>query len=824
LINGVSGDGSIVVGNGPGGASQWLSDGTPELLESPPEVARAAPYAANFDGSVIAGSATLATGERGLCRWVDGQMQYLGILFGSGGMFPPTAISADGSVIVGYAWSNDYPYHAFRWTQETGFQDLGVPPDGSSIESMALGVSADGRIVVGDYWGATGWEPFVWTQSMGMVDLREYLLSQDVSVDGSFPGGVQGRQGAVPGISPDGSAVVVNSSPGLNLSYSFLVRGLSLNCVNIATQPTAQLDCGSGTAGFSVAAAGDGALTYQWQWRTGPDQAWVDVSEGANANPLTGLFIFSVAGAQGTDLQVFDSQLRDATDVQADFRCVVTAPCGHVNSNPAALVIGYAPTITGQSNTQVACHSGWTYIWVVASGTPAPTYQWRLNGQPIDGATGSAHYISSVSAGDVGSYDCVVTNACGTVTSDAASLGLYDGPTITADPIPQTVCEGGEISFSVSASSGTPWANYYQWRLNGNPIGGLIWSSGTYTATAGIESAGSYDCVVTNVCGSSVTSNAAVLTVLPGPTITAQPTSRAVCPGGSFSFSVSSSDSPEPTYQWRFNGNPINGATASTYTSTAGAEAAGSYDCVLTIGTGCSATTSAAWLTVNCDAAHSLITNGDFSAGNTGFTSDYRYTDYNSTEGEYTISTTPGSFNGAYFNPANASPMLVVNGATAPGLRVWMQTVAVTPGVTYRLSLRGFTAVSGGPAILQFTINDIDVGSSLTLPQDPGTWATLEVRWTAAGDTAAVVINDLNTDRYPNDFYIDDITMAPACGSADFNGDGDLGTDADIEAFFACLGGSCCPACGSADFNGDGDLGTDADIEAFFRVLGGGSC
>ena len=30
--------------------------------------------------------------------------------------------------------------------------------------------------------------------------------------------------------------------------------------------------------------------------------------------------------------------------------------------------------------------------------------------------------------------------------------------------------------------------------------------------------------------------------------------------------------------------------------------------------------------------------------------------------------------------------------------------------------------------------------------------------------------------------------------------------------------------CGSADFNGDGDVGTDADIEAFFRVLAGGSC
>jgi hypothetical protein len=64
------------------------------------------------------------------------------------------------------------------------------------------------------------------------------------------------------------------------------------------------------------------------------------------------------------------------------------------------------------------------------------------------------------------------------------------------------------------------------------------------------------------------------------------------------------------------------------------------------------------------------------------------------------------------------------------------------------------------------------------------------------------------------------------CGTSDFNGDGDFGTDADIESFFACLAGSCCPTCfaGGSDFNGDGDTGTDADIEAFFRVLAGGNC
>jgi hypothetical protein len=68
--------------------------------------------------------------------------------------------------------------------------------------------------------------------------------------------------------------------------------------------------------------------------------------------------------------------------------------------------------------------------------------------------------------------------------------------------------------------------------------------------------------------------------------------------------------------------------------------------------------------------------------------------------------------------------------------------------------------------------------------------------------------------------------VPPPCGSADFNCDGDVGTDADIAGFFSCLSGNCpaAPCANSADFNGDGDVGTDADIEAFFRVLGGGTC
>src|SRR5207245_1666457 len=63
----------------------------------------------------------------------------------------------------------------------------------------------------------------------------------------------------------------------------------------------------------------------------------------------------------------------------------------------------------------------------------------------------------------------------------------------------------------------------------------------------------------------------------------------------------------------------------------------------------------------------------------------------------------------------------------------------------------------------------------------------------------------------------------PPCGSADFDCDGDVGTDADIEWFFRCLAGECPAGCGSsADFNMGGDGGTDGDGGWFLRVLGAG--
>jgi uncharacterized membrane protein len=106
-------------------------------------------------------------------------------------------------------------------------------------------------------------------------------------------------------------------------------------------------------------------------------------------------------------------------------------------------------------------------------------------------------------------------------------------------------------------------------------------------------------------------------------------------------------------------------------------------------------------------------------------------------------------------------------------------------------------------------------------PADSG-WTHLEQAYAVSFDGSTIV--GFGTRNGQHEAFV--AVLPIACGTSDFNGDGVFGADNDIEAFFACLGGTCCATCyaGGADFNADGDSGTDQDIETFFRVLSGGVC
>jgi hypothetical protein len=83
-----------------------------------------------------------------------------------------------------------------------------------------------------------------------------------------------------------------------------------------------------------------------------------------------------------------------------------------------------APQVTVGPDSQSVDEGDAVVLTVEWSGTGPVRHQWRLDGQPIVGALGATYTISSMSEDDVGSYDCVLTNACGNFTSSAATVSI----------------------------------------------------------------------------------------------------------------------------------------------------------------------------------------------------------------------------------------------------------------------------------------------------------------------------------------------------------------------------------------------------------------
>ena len=81
-----------------------------------------------------------------------------------------------------------------------------------------------------------------------------------------------------------------------------------------------------------------------------------------------------------------------------------------------------APYITNQPQSQMVIAGGSASFTVGAAGTPPLTYQWRLNGTNLSGATGSSYTDSNAQPADAGSYTVVVADIAGSSTSSVATL------------------------------------------------------------------------------------------------------------------------------------------------------------------------------------------------------------------------------------------------------------------------------------------------------------------------------------------------------------------------------------------------------------------
>jgi hypothetical protein len=196
-----------------------------------------------------------------------------------------------------------------------------------------------------------------------------------------------------------------------------------------------------------------------------------------------------------------------------------------------------------------------------------------------------------------------------TTTSNSSGSGSGSGsggptaPTITTQPVSQTVGVGQSATFFVIASGSTPLT--YQWQKNGMNIAGATSSSYTTPAAASTDNAAKFTVAVSNSVGSA-TSNAAILTVTlaqqgnGAPQITIQPASQTVTAGQSATFTVAATGSPTLAYQWQENHVNIAGATSASYTTpvTATSNSGETFDVVVSNSVG-TVTSVSVSLTVN---------------------------------------------------------------------------------------------------------------------------------------------------------------------------------------------------------------------------------
>jgi hypothetical protein len=174
---------------------------------------------------------------------------------------------------------------------------------------------------------------------------------------------------------------------------------------------------------------------------------------------------------------------------------------------------------------------------VQAVSTIPPLYQWRKDGVELNyhvnpSAITGRLVLDRLSISDAGDYDCVITNACGSTTTDDVQLFLGSAPIIISQPQSAEVCPQGSVTLTMGWLGSLPAT--FQWQIE-SPV-----NSGTYIDLADVNAprftrrdtdtrsmtiaaklgetlppafvASRYRCIVTNAC-ESATSQPALVTV-----------------------------------------------------------------------------------------------------------------------------------------------------------------------------------------------------------------------------------------------------------------------------------------------------------------------
>jgi hypothetical protein len=201
----------------------------------------------------------------------------------------------------------------------------------------------------------------------------------------------------------------------------------------ISTQPQSQTVAVGASVTFTVQASGSPAPTFQWT-RNGT----------------------AIVGATTSTLSLSNVQTGDA----GSYAVQITNSAGNVTSAPATLTVATvpvntAPVIAAHPVSVTAATGGTAALAVVASGTPAPSFQWRKDGSPLAGATDAILNLRAVTAAQAGAYSVVVSNSGGSTTSNAATLSVASGEGRLANLSVRTSLGSGATLIVGFATNGT---------------------------------------------------------------------------------------------------------------------------------------------------------------------------------------------------------------------------------------------------------------------------------------------------------------------------------------------------------------------------------
>ncbi len=401
----------------------------------------------------------------------------------------------------------------------------------SAGESHALALKADGTVVA---WGDNQLgETTVPAGLNGVVEVAAGgVHSLALKSDGTVVAWGDNLFGET--TVPTGLSGVVAISAGYNFSLALKSDGTVVGWGNGASgqlaMPTGLNNVVAITSGddFSLALKGDGTVV-----------AWGDNVDGQATVPAGLGQVFKVAAGATHSLALKADGTVVAWGDSYDGATNVPAGLG----NGVDVTAGNRVSIVLKSDGTVAAWGDGSY------------------GQ-VSVFTGLTD-VMAVSMGDTGLVQLALR--------DASNDPL---PVITTQPAAtQTVLTGQAVTFSAAAAGGFV---AYQWEKDGVAIAGANSPSLTLNNVQP-NASGVYTVVATNAVG-NVTSHDAVFTVIPPPAITLPPASRTVVqPGQPLTLAVTATGQAPLTYQWKRNGFPVAGATASTYGKSAVTSQDGGY-------------------------------------------------------------------------------------------------------------------------------------------------------------------------------------------------------------------------------------------------------